>query len=111
MLNTYAFFNMNDSSWGTKGLTKTKDPKNEALQNRLNSFGRKFVAAWLVTNALAVALAGYFDVTQSVLSAFGLLIVSYIGLGGIGLIYLKIKNRMQPVNHTQRFDVILPKHS
>jgi cellulose synthase/poly-beta-1,6-N-acetylglucosamine synthase-like glycosyltransferase len=111
MLNTYAFFNMNDSSWGTKGLTKTEDKKNEILQKRLNGFGNKFVAVWLTTNLVAFTLATYFDAAWFVITAFGVLIVSYIGLGGIGLACLKIKDRKQPAYPNPRFEVVVAKHS
>lgn len=56
LLSAYSYWNLADVSWGTKGLRRVELPSASAA--RLRRFRNRIFAAWLGTNAVAVALLG-----------------------------------------------------
>jgi hypothetical protein len=55
----YAFWNMNDASWGTKGLTKSN--ANASMAQSLKTIRTIVLAAWIVANALLIWAAWSFN--------------------------------------------------
>jgi chitin synthase len=51
----YSLWNMNDASWGTKGLTQA--PQDDSAIRQLRRFRRVVLAAWVGANALVLWLA------------------------------------------------------
>lgn len=85
MLTTYAFLNIDDSSWGTKGLDKHRDGSvNIALLTKsLLHLKRVFLTLWVVLNAVFIVLV--FTVEQAplygMLTLFGA--TSFIAVAAI----------------------------
>jgi chitin synthase len=51
----YSLWNMNDASWGTKGLTRA--PQDDSAVRQLRRFRRAVLTAWVGANALVLWLA------------------------------------------------------
>ena len=89
MLFTYAFFNLKDSSWGTKGLDNencTYAAKSIHLKKELATYANKFLLTWLIVNLASVSAIIYFQITIVALQSIAIYLCIYIGLGLIGAI-------------------------
>jgi len=77
VLLTYAFCNIDDVSWGTKGLSKDSNDRTSFYLEKVS-----FVARWLILNALFVALLVsinlFFSSTPYVTLAIGIYATSYL---------------------------------
>jgi len=93
VLLTYAFCNIDDVSWGTKGLSKDSSDRTSFYLEKVS-----FVARWLILNALFVALLIsinlFFSSTPYVTLSIGIYATSYLLIKSIrkNLISKTIKN-------------------
>ncbi len=94
MLNFYAFANMSDSSWGTKGLQKKQvglTEEEKLLQKKLNRFGRRFVFIWVSSNILIFSLLLFYGLAIDALIVISASVILYYFLGVINLVSMKFR--------------------
>lgn len=94
MINSYAFCNMHDDSWGTKGLNKAHG-KQTNLAQALRRFSRRFIALWLSINAAVITAILVFDAMYLALTVLTIFLVSFFMWGLTGCLFLKAKVRLQ----------------
>jgi len=90
MLSTYAFTNLSDTSWGTKGLTKknNSDNKQNKLQKSLKLYAGVFVSMWISINLLAYLYILHAGVVYQAICVFAILFLAYAIIGTIGSLFL-----------------------
>lgn len=85
MLTSYAFVNLHDSSWGTKGLNSTVegDRIGHSLARSLDQLRGRFVGIWVATNLLLVAGAILSAPVRQLLIGVFLAVTGFIFLAGL----------------------------
>ncbi len=94
MLNFYAFTNMSDSSWGTKGLQKKQvglTEEEKLLQKKLNRFGRRFVFRWISSNVFIFSLLLFYGLAMDALIVISASVILYYFLGVINLVLMNLR--------------------
>ncbi len=111
MMSTYAFFNLHDGSWGTKGLSGiagAEPSKREVFSDQFRRLRRYLVSAWVVSNgALIVILLETGNISPALMVA-GTLQITLITSGLLGAISTRIG---QSDRLTQHANPIAPRHS
>lgn len=105
MQTSYAFLNINDSSWGTKGLDKNTDVSSsmDTLNQSLRKLRVMFLSVWFVSNVMLIAFA--FTVEgfgKGLLVLFGLVAVFIFTAGLLGNLLRFIKPMIRKQNNGQK---------
>jgi hypothetical protein len=89
MVNVYAFCNMHDASWGTKGLSKDSSEHSELLNDSLRQFSSRFLSVWLCTNIALFIMVIKWSLLYSAMAFISLFLVLYFLLGLCGCLQLR----------------------
>lgn len=94
MMSSYAFFNLHDGSWGTKGLCQKDNDASETERSISRQFKRlrlTIVSAWLVSNLLLGAVllqSGNMGIALIIAAS---LQIAMIATGLLGVVSIRIK--------------------
>ena len=94
MMSSFAFFNLHDGSWGTKGLCK-KDIRDtaeeETIADQFKRLRLMIVSAWLISNGLLAAILLQSETVGIALIAAASLQIVMIVTGLLGVISIRLK--------------------
>jgi len=94
MLSSYAFFNLHDGSWGTKGLHQRDSvvsAKERSIAEQFKRLRLGIVSAWLISNSVLAAMLLHSDNMGIALIAAASLQIAMIATGLLGVISIKLK--------------------
>lgn len=93
MICTNAFFNLNDNSWGTKGLTQKQSGLAHEDEKLLQSFSRLrsfFLVNWIISNLVLIVAIIYSDYISLTMSVIGMSQIVIIVTGLLGALAIKM---------------------
>ncbi len=83
MMSAYAFFNLHDGSWGTKGLSRKapadRDGKNQDLSAQFHSLRKSLLMAWIVSNcglSIYILYAGHISAALMVAGSLQIMLIT-----------------------------------